>query len=111
MMIRREDLETRGYSANCLGCKAILRGTARQGHSENCRKRLEEALKDDPRVKLQRLKEKEYVHKRLEEQERKRSRREEAREEEKDEGMQVERQAPALEEAPSRSRDPWMYVH
>jgi hypothetical protein len=60
-MIRKEDLEKHGYSANCPGCKSILRGTARQGHSESCRKRLEEELKDDPRVKLQRMKEKAFV--------------------------------------------------
>jgi hypothetical protein len=71
-MIRKEDLEKCGYSANCPGCKAILRGTARQGHSESCRRRIEEELKDDPRMKLQRLKEKEYVERRLEEQEKKR---------------------------------------
>jgi hypothetical protein len=29
--IRREDLEKYGYSAGCQCCKAILRGTARQG--------------------------------------------------------------------------------
>jgi hypothetical protein len=65
-MIRKEDLETHGYSANCQGCRSILRGTARQGHSESCRNRLEEELKDDPRVKLQRIKEKADVERREE---------------------------------------------
>jgi hypothetical protein len=73
----REDLERHGYSANCPGCKSILRGTTRQGHSESCRKRLEEELKDDPRIKLQRIKEKEYVERRLEEQDRKKRKKEE----------------------------------
>ena len=36
IMIKKEDLEIYGYSVGCLGCKAILRGTARQGHSEAC---------------------------------------------------------------------------
>ena len=36
-MIKREDLEKHGFSTRCPGCKAILRRTARQGHSEQCR--------------------------------------------------------------------------
>lgn len=39
------------YSAGCPGCKAVLRGTARQGHSEACRWRLETLLRDDERVR------------------------------------------------------------
>jgi hypothetical protein len=113
-MIRKEDLEKHGYSANCPGCKSILRGTARQGHSESCRKRLEEEFRDDPRVKLQRLKEKAYVEKRLEEQDRKRARAEEPKEEQ----MQVEGQGagqqvdtmPASQEAASSSSGPAVQV-
>ncbi len=32
--INKEDVEIHGYTATCPGCMAILRGTARQGHSE-----------------------------------------------------------------------------
>jgi hypothetical protein len=133
-MIRKEDLERHGYSANCQGCRSILRGTARQGHSESCRKRIEEALKDDPRIKLQRIKEKEYVERRLEEQEAKRRKKEKEEEEEEEsseeaskrpareggqEGLQDEEQSKrprldedsqALTEAASGSGDPSMYV-
>lgn len=35
--IRREDLERHRFSARCPDCKAILRGTARQDRSEECR--------------------------------------------------------------------------
>ena len=39
--ITKEDLNELGYTAKCPGCLAILRGTARQGHSADCRKRVE----------------------------------------------------------------------
>ena len=42
--ISKEDLVEHGYTARCPGCLAILRGTARQGHSDECRKRMEAAL-------------------------------------------------------------------
>ena len=53
--IRRTDLEDHGYTANCKGCQAILKGKARQGHSEECRKRMEDLLKDEPRMKKAKL--------------------------------------------------------
>ena len=118
-MIRKEDLEKHGYSANCPGCKSILRRTARQGHSESCRKRLEEELKDDPRVKLQRLREKEYVEKRIDEQERKRLRKEDEGPKEEGDmrvgdggGAEAEpsRTPPVLTEATSASSGPSVYV-
>ena len=42
--IKKADLDRRGYSATCPGCKAILRGTARHMHTEVCRARLTEAM-------------------------------------------------------------------
>ena len=48
--ITKEDVEKHGYSAECPGCPTILRGTSRQGHSEGCRKRIEEKMKDEPKV-------------------------------------------------------------
>ena len=60
LMIKREDLEKHGFTTRCPGCKAILRGTARQGHSEQCRARLTEAMKG------------EFVERRLEAQDAKR---------------------------------------
>ena len=46
-----EDYQTHGYSRGCPGCRALLRGgTARQKHSEQCRKRITEALAGDRRV-------------------------------------------------------------
>ena len=49
IMIKKEDLEKYGYSAGCPGCKAILRGTARQGHSEACRSRIEDRVEGRPK--------------------------------------------------------------
>ena len=43
--ISREILEVFGFTARCPGCMSLLRGTARQAHTENCRRRIEEELK------------------------------------------------------------------
>ena len=45
-MIKWEDLEKHGFTTRCPGCKAILRGTARQGR----RARLTEAMKGEEEV-------------------------------------------------------------
>ena len=71
IMIKKKDLEKYGYSAGCPGCKAILRGTARQGHSEACRSRIETELRDDPRMKAQKKKQEEFLANKLEKQEEK----------------------------------------
>ena len=42
--IKKTDLETHEFSTQCAGCKSILRGTGRQGHSEACQKRLMEVI-------------------------------------------------------------------
>ena len=41
----RENLEEFGFTARCPGCTSLLRGTARQAHTESCRRRIEEELK------------------------------------------------------------------
>ena len=43
--ISRENLEEFGFTARCPGCMSLLRGIARQAHTENCRRRIEEELK------------------------------------------------------------------
>ena len=43
--ISRENLEEFGFTARCPGCMSLLRGTARQAHAENCRRRIEEELR------------------------------------------------------------------
>jgi hypothetical protein len=49
--IDKQDLEAHGYSAKCLGCLAVLRGTTLQRHSPGCRQRLGEAMKEEEKVK------------------------------------------------------------
>ena len=55
-----------GYTSKCPGCIAILRKTARQGHSEGCRRRLEAEMKEEPRVKTSRQREDEFIEKVIE---------------------------------------------
>ena len=53
--IAKADLWKHGYSARCDGCKAALEGKPSQNHSEECRRRILEAIgKDDPRLDAQR---------------------------------------------------------
>ena len=56
MGITATELEKYGYTDNCPGCQAKRRGAvAKKGHSEACRKRIEELMKqDDNDKKLQR---------------------------------------------------------
>lgn len=46
MRLRREDYEEYGYTTGCPGCRALLRGVAPQTHSEPCRRRMEDILKN-----------------------------------------------------------------
>ena len=66
--IRVEDLNNHGYSKDCPGCVAILRGTARQGHSPECRARMARAMHGDPRVEQALLRQNEYLANQFEEQ-------------------------------------------
>jgi hypothetical protein len=49
--INKDDLEKHGYTAKCHGCVAALRGGTKQKHSEECRKRMTEEMRDDEKVK------------------------------------------------------------
>ena len=74
--ISSKDLERHGYSRDCPGCKALLRKTARQGHSATCRERMEKAMKDEGKVKTARERQDRFVEKALEQEEAKRRKRE-----------------------------------
>ena len=41
----RENLEVFWFTARCAGCTSLLKETARQAHTENCQKRIEEELR------------------------------------------------------------------
>ena len=75
--IKKADLEKHGYSTKCPGCRSILKGTSRQGHSEACRERFTELMADDSRVVRNKERFNEYVARQLEEQDAKRGKVEE----------------------------------
>ena len=49
--LKKEDFMKYGYTERCGGCSAMLRGMKAQPHSDSCRRRMENLLKDDVRVK------------------------------------------------------------
>ena len=58
--ISRENLEEFGFTARCLGCMSLLRGTARRAHTESCRRRIEEELKGTAKANVATRRMKEY---------------------------------------------------
>ena len=75
--LRKSDFETHGYSKDCKGCRAVLRGAARTPHTEECRKRMMEALKGDERVQRAENRMNEFLEKTLEKEDKKRKEQEE----------------------------------
>ena len=63
VFITRADLEENGYTVGCPGCKAVLRGTTRQLHSKECRRRLEEILQDTEKARRARKRRNEFIKK------------------------------------------------
>ena len=47
----QKDLETHGFTMGCAGCKSVLTGGRRQGHSEECRRRLEKEMAGEDKVR------------------------------------------------------------
>ena len=56
----RENVGEFGFTARCPGCVSLLRGTARQAHTENCRRRIEEELKSTAKADAATRRTKEY---------------------------------------------------
>ena len=54
--ITKEDIETYGITPGCLGCRTIKAGLPRQNHSERCRQRIEDEIKntEEGRAKIER---------------------------------------------------------
>ena len=48
--LTKKDIEEHGYTVKHPGCKAILRSTTSQGHSEECRARMEKEMSKKPQV-------------------------------------------------------------
>ena len=61
--IRREDAEKHGFTRGCAGCSSWFRGTARQPHSEECRARFENLLKDQAKFQNAERKKREFEEK------------------------------------------------
>ena len=108
--IKQEDLDKHGYSMKCPGCLAILRGTSRQGHSEGCRNRIEEEMKDEPKVEDAKKRRAEFTKEATEMEDRNRKRTSDAP---RSSGMtegemkktKVEQEAKEKEEEKKRKRD------
>ena len=70
LRLRRQDFFEHGFSEGCVGCQALIAGSAARGHSDACRKRMEEAIakteEGQRRQERQELKENEALAKRLE---------------------------------------------
>ena len=77
MAITKQNLEDHGYTVGCPGCVSILKGTARQMHTEGCRRRIEKAMKSDPRLMEATRRAGEYLERAEERREDKRKRTEE----------------------------------
>ena len=59
--LKKEDFEVHGYTVDCPGCVSILRATARQAHTEACRKRLEDTLRGTVRSDAANRRTNEYI--------------------------------------------------
>ena len=65
--IRKQDIKDHRMTVGCPGCEAAARGKPKRKHSEECRKRFEEAMKGEERLKASKARIDEYVTKRVKE--------------------------------------------
>ena len=70
MRLKRDDFIEKGFTNGCLGCKAILEGSGARGHTEACRTRMEEIMRNtsegQDRLKRQQDRENEHLSRLLE---------------------------------------------
>lgn len=75
MRLRREDFEAHGFTTGCQGCRAIIRHVGPQPHSQPCRRRIEDILKNTEegqrRTRIADERMNEHLAKRLEEEDKK----------------------------------------
>ena len=74
--IDKKDFEEHGYSARCPGCLAMLRGTTRQSHSQECRNRMEKNIDGTQKAETAKRKLDEFLGDALEKEDRNRARKE-----------------------------------
>ena len=77
--LRKRDFDEHGLTKGCPGCKAALLGRPSQGHTEACRKRMEENLRDDPRIAKSNKRIDDFLAKTLEKEDRKKAKKEQER--------------------------------
>ena len=70
--LNKNDFEEHGYSSGCPGCRSILKGIRRQGHSEACRQRIQKALEGTERLERARTRENEFFEEVLRREDKKR---------------------------------------
>ena len=111
--MRKEDFADHGYTANCPGCGSILlKRHYHQRHSEECRRRVEDCLKDEERMKTARQRMTEYAAERIRHEDQKRLRKEVRFKEEEptklEEGIEVNEPSSSSSSSGSlkRNRDP-----
>ena len=75
--LKKDDFEKFGYTAKCPGCRSMLRGGTRQGHSELCRERIEKELEGSERLQKAKGREYKFYEETLEREEKRRRRAEE----------------------------------
>ena len=70
--LSKSDFDEHGCSSNCLGCRSILKGIRRQGHSEACRQRTQKALEGTDRLERAKAREHEFYEEVLRREDKKR---------------------------------------
>ena len=63
MYFKKADFEVHGYTPGCVGCRSILQGKTRQGHSETCRARMEKLFDNTERFLVARKREQDFLEK------------------------------------------------
>ena len=69
--ITKQDLKEHGFTARCEGCRAALANKPARPHSQECRDRMENLMKDNPRVQVAKRRQDEFFEKVVEEQDKK----------------------------------------
>ena len=62
-VITLDDIQKFGASAGCPGCKALLKGTTRQKHHDECRRRLAREMNDSSKVQKSEKREQTFFEK------------------------------------------------
>ena len=58
--ISQKDVEKHGFTRRCPGCSSFTRGLGRQPHTEVCRDRLKELMRDESKVRNQEARMKDF---------------------------------------------------